>query len=162
MSYATTVLGMSARARRLNARILGLKTSRRGSVEGLPLYFMVSAVVVAVAMSALLSMMGGLQGQTLGGVETDRETAQVASGHGALTFNVTVTDPSGKPIEGATVVVEGLGASAAKKTDALGKARFTVTIDLGNANFGELEVKASFAGPVGEATRATSVLVTRA
>lgn len=123
---------------------------------------MVSAVVVAVAMSALLSMMGGLQGQTLGSVATDRETLQVASGHGTLTFNVTVKDTSGKPIEGATVVVEGLGASAAKKTDATGKARFTVTVDMGTANFGELDVKASFAGPVGEGTRATSVLVTRA
>lgn len=162
MSYATTILGKSARARRLNAQILGLKSSRQGSVEGLPLYFMVSAVVVAVAMSALLSMMGGLQGQTLGGVATDRETAQVAAGHGTLTFNVTVKDTSGKPIQGATVEVVGLGVSAAKKTDASGTARFTVTVDMGNANFGELDVKASFAGPVGEGSRSTSLLVTRA
>lgn len=162
MSYAQTILGKSARARRLNAQILALRGDKRGSIEGLPLYFLVSAVVVAVAMSALLSMMGGMQGQTLGAVESDRATASVAGSHGTVAFNVTVKDTNGHPIEGATVTVEGLGVSAAKKTDASGTAHFVVSVDLGNANFGELEVKASFSGPVGEGHRGTSVLVTRA
>ncbi len=161
MSYHTTVLGMSARARRLNARLNAIRRNERGSIEGLPLYFLVSAVVVAVAMSALLSMMGGMQGQTLGSVDTDRDTLSVAGAQATVTFNVTVKDTTGKPIEGATVTVEGLGASFAKKTDALGKALVTVTVDLGNANFGELDVKASFAGPVGDGTRGTTVLITR-
>lgn len=146
----------------MNAQLLALRRDQRGSIEGLPLYFMVSAVVVAVAMSALLSMMGGMQGQTLGSVETDRDTIAVGSPHANVTFNVTVKDTSGKPIAGATVTVDGLGASAAKKTDASGRARITVTVDLGNANFGELDVKATFAGPVGEGARGTTVLVTRA
>jgi hypothetical protein len=146
----------------MNARIMALRTNKRGSIEGLPLYFLVSAVVVAVAMSALLSMMGGLQGQTLGSVEADRDTIGVRTPVATVTFNVTVKDTSGKPIEGATVVVEGLGATAAKKTDASGRVQVTVTVDLGNANFGELDVKASFNGPVGEGARGTTVLVTRA
>jgi hypothetical protein len=146
----------------MNARIMALRPNKRGSIEGLPLYFLVSAVVVAVAMSALLSMMGGMQGQTLGSVDADHDTLAVNARVSAVSFNVTVKDTSGKPIEGATVVVEGLGASAAKKTDATGKARINVTVDLGNANFGELDVKASYSGPVGEGSRATTVLITRA
>jgi hypothetical protein len=146
----------------MNARIMALRPNKRGSIEGLPLYFLVSAVVVAVAMSALLSMMGGMQGQTLGSVETDRDAVAVNTAVSTLTFNVTVKDTSGKPIEGATVVVEGLGASAAKKTDAAGKVKVTVSVDLGNANFGELDVKASYHGPVGESSRGTTVLVSRA
>ena len=162
MSYTTTILGQAARARQLNAKIQSLHKDRRGSIEGLPLYFLVSAVVVAVAMSALLSMMGGMQGQTLGAVHTDRDSVRLTSGHGNVAFNVTVTDTNGRPIEGATVTVEGLGAGAARKTDATGKAAFTVAVDLGGADFGELDIVASFAGPVGEGHRATTVLVTRA
>jgi hypothetical protein len=162
MSYNQTILGKSARARQLNAKILALRGNKRGSIEGLPLYFLVSAVVVAVAMSALLSMMGGMQGQTLGAVEADRGSVAVTGSHGSVSFNITVKDTNGRPIEGATVTVEGLGVSAAKKTDASGVARFTVSVDLGNANFGELVVKASFSGPVGEGHRGTTVLVTRA
>ena len=162
MSYETTILGKSARARQWNAQILSLRGNKRGSVEGLPLYFLVSAVVVAVGMSALLSMMGGMQGQTLGSVESDRETITVTGSRATVAFNVSVKDTAGHPIEGATVTVEGLGASTAKKTDANGNARFAVAVDLGNANFGELDVQASFAGPVGEGHRATSVLVARA
>jgi hypothetical protein len=146
----------------LNAQLLSLRSNKRGSIEGLPLYFLVSAVVVAVAMSALLSMMGGMQGQTIGGVEADRDAVAVASGRGTVAFNVTVTDTNGRPIEGATVEVEGIGVSTAKKTDASGTARFSVAVDLGNANFGELDITASHAGPVGEGHRGTSVLVTRA
>jgi hypothetical protein len=162
MSYTTTILGKSARARQLNAQILSLRGNRRGSIEGLPLYFLVSAVVVAVAMSALLSMMGGMQGQTLGSVDCDRDMVQVAGARATVPVNVTVMDTNGRPIEGATVTIEGLGVSMAKKTDTSGTARFNAAVDLGNANFGELHVEASFAGPVGEGHRSTTVLVTRA
>jgi hypothetical protein len=143
----------------LNARVL--RRDARGSIEGLPLYFMVSAVVVAVAMSALLSMMGGMQGQTLGSVVPERDTIAVTSSHPTVTINVTVKDTNGRPIEGATVVIEGLGVSVAKKTDGTGKAKFTVTIDLGSQSWGELEVRATYAGPVGQATKEASVLISK-
>jgi hypothetical protein len=144
----------------VNARVV--RRDARGSIEGLPLYFMVSAVVVAVAMSALLSIMGGMQGQTLGAVVPDRDTIAVTSPHPTVTFNVTVKDTNGRAIEGATVVVEGLGVSMAKKTDGNGKAKFTLTVDLGTQSWGELEVHATFAGPVGQATKGTSVLIAKA
>jgi hypothetical protein len=140
----------------------GLRRDARGSIEGLPLYFMVSAVVVAVAMSALLSMMGGMQGQTLGAVEPERDTISVTSSHPTVTFNVTVKDTNGRPVVGATVVVEGLGVSIAKKTDANGKVKFTLTLELGSQSWGELEVRATFSGPVGQTTKETSILIAKA
>jgi hypothetical protein len=138
------------------------RRDQRGSIEGLPLYLLVSALVVAVALSALLSLMGGLQGQTLGSVEPDKDAITVSSARQAITFNVTVKDTTGRAIEGATVEVSGLGVAFAKKTDAAGKAKVTVTVDLATQTYGELDVLASFHGPIGETSRGTSVLVARA
>lgn len=165
MAYNASQVGMSKWVRKVRKAIgpqaSDWKHDQRGSIEGLPLYFLVSAVIVAVAMSALLSMMGGLQGQTLGAVQPDRDSISVSSARQSVTFNVTVTDTNGRPIEGATVEVAGLGVSFAKKTDAAGKAKITVTVDLGTKAYGELEITASFHGPVGESSRVASVLVAR-
>lgn len=138
-----------------------LRRDGRGSIEGLPLYFLVSALVVAVATSALLSMMGGLQGQTIGAVAVTPDTAALPGGQGPLAFTVTVTDTDGNPIEGSVVAVSGLGVSTAAKTDASGHARFVVDVDLGSSAFGEIDVDASHDGPAGPGQRSTSLLVTR-
>ena len=138
-----------------------LRADNRGSIEGLPLYFLVSALVVAVASSALLSMMGGIQGQTLGAVEAAPDPINVTSAAATVTFTVTVKDTDGRPIEGALVAIEGLGASAAKKTDAAGEARFSVRVDLGSSAYGEISVKVTHHGPLGESQRGATVLVTR-
>ena len=139
-----------------------LHANRKGSIEGLPLYFLVSALFVAVATSALLSMMGGLQGQTLGRIELTPETASVRNGQGAVAFTVTVFDTDGNPIEGAVVSVQGLGASGAQKSAVGGAARFSVQVDLGSAAFGELDIEVSHHGPSGETHRGATLLVTRA
>ncbi|HEX9710160.1 MAG TPA: hypothetical protein VGB42_09375 [Candidatus Thermoplasmatota archaeon] len=138
-----------------------LRRDERGSIEGLPLYFLVSALVVAVATSALLSMMGGLQGQTMGAVVVTPDTVSVAGGAGSITFTVTVTDTDGNPIEGAVVSANGMGVSAASKTDASGKVRFTVDVDMGSGAYGEIDVEATHHGPAGEGQRSASLLVTR-
>ncbi len=148
-------------ANALGPQVQDLRRDERGSIEGLPLYFLVSALVVAVATSALLSMMGGLQGQTLGAVEVSPDTISVAGGVGEVTFVVTVKDTDGNPIEGAIVSVNGLGASAAAKTDASGQARFTLGVDMGSSSYGEIDVEATHHGPAGEGQRAASLLVTR-
>jgi hypothetical protein len=148
-------------ANALGPQVQDLRRDERGSIEGLPLYFLVSALVVAVATSALLSMMGGLQGQTLGAVEVTPDTISVAGGVGEITFAVTVKDTDGNPIEGAIVSVNGLGASAAAKTDASGHVRFTINVDMGSSSYGEIDAEASHHGPAGEARRGASLLVTR-
>ncbi len=140
----------------------GITNDESASVEGMPLYMLIMVVVVVASIGILVGIMSGFQGQNLGSVTTDPDVIHIENGDGWTEFNVTVEDTEGRPIEGATVYVEGEGVSTAAKTDENGRAAFRVSPDLGNAAVGELSIRVIYDGLFGDQTRSSSVLLVRA
>ncbi len=138
------------------------RKDERASVEGMPLYMLIMVVVVVISIGILVGILGGFQGQHIGAVTADPDVIEVSGEDAWTRLNVTVKDTDGRPIEGATVYVEGEGVVTAAKTGEDGRASFRVSPDLGTKAVGELSVRVSYDGLFGEQTRSASVLLVRA
>ncbi len=132
------------------------------SVEGMPLYMLIMVVVVVAALGIMTGLMGTFSGQNIGEVTADPDVIKIAGGEGPTTFTITVKDTEGRPIEGATVYVEGEGVATAAKTGTDGTAIFSVTPDLGSKTVGELSIRVDHEGAFGGQTRGTSILLVSA
>ena len=129
-----------------------LKYDNRGSIEGLPLQLMIMIVIATMGTAILVGWMGSIDSpKTIGSVE-------VTSGDIILDGNFTdagiveiyVTDQNGDPLQGATVVLSGLGVSNADgrtaycNTDPSGRAYFDgLHISLRGAGIGFITVNVS-------------------
>jgi hypothetical protein len=147
---------MCGHIRKLGASI---KNDERASVEGMPLYMLIMVVVVVAAIGIMTGLMGAFSGQNLGEISADPDVIEISGGEGKTTFTVSVEDTEGRPIEGATVYIEGEGVATAAKTDADGTATFTVHPDLGTKAVGELTVRVNHDGVFGDQNRGTSILL---
>jgi hypothetical protein len=136
-----------------------IRNDDEGSVEGMPLYMLIMVVVVVAAIGILSGMMGAFSGQNLGEVTTDPDVIEIPGGEGQTSFTVTVKDTDGKPIKGATVIIEGEGVTTAAKTGADGTATFHVNPNLGTKAVGELSIRVTYDGTFGDQTRGTSILL---
>lgn len=128
-------------------------------MEGMPLYMLIMVVVVVTALGIMTGLMGTFSGQNLGEVTTDPDVIEIEGGRGQTTFTVTVKDTEGRPIEGATVHIEGEGITTAAKTGGDGTATFSVSPDLGTKAVGELSIRVDHDGAFGGQTRGTSILL---
>ena len=146
-----------------NMEMIGasIRKDNMASVEGMPLYMLIMVVVVVISIGILVGVLGTFQGQSIGSVTADPDVIEIDGGENLTEFNVTVKDTDGRPIEGATVYVEGEGVTTAMKTGEDGTAWFKVSPDLGNKAVGELSIRVTFDGPLSEQTRSTNVLLVR-
>ena len=147
---------MCGHIRKIGASI---RNDERASVEGMPLYMLIMVVVVVAALGIMTGLMGAFSGQNIGEVTADPDVIEIAGGEGTTTFTITVKDTEGRPIEGATVYVEGEGVTTAAKTGSDGSATFSVNPDLGAKTVGELSIRVDHEGSFGGQTRGTSILL---
>lgn len=92
-------------------RLSDISKNKKGSIEGLPLQLMIVILIATVGTAILMGWMGNIETpRSIGSVE-------VVSGDIIIDGNSTssglveiyVTDQDGNPLEGATVVLSGLG-----------------------------------------------------
>ena len=81
-----------------------LRTDDR-AIEGLPIRLVIALVVGVACLSVMMSTISGLE--TLQVTEVDVEPDPEVTSPGAQSVAVTVVDPSGAPVTGATVVAKG-------------------------------------------------------
>ena len=91
-----------------------LRKNKKGGIEGLPLQLMIVIVIASLGLAMMVGWMGNIEEpKAIGDIEST-----VSSSHGlsfnkdsSITLTVSVYDIEGNPVEGADVIVTGLGAS---------------------------------------------------
>jgi len=114
-----------------------LSNNRRGGIEGLPLQLIIVMLIATMGTAIILGWMGNIEGpKVIEDVEVTSNDIVLLNGS---TFNgqvaVVVTDQDGNPIQGATVVLTGLGV-----TDKNGKTPHGTTDSKGYANLTGLNI----------------------
>jgi hypothetical protein len=136
------------------------------AIEGLPIRLVIALVVGVASLGVMMNMISGLSGLTV--TELDAKPAPDVVGPEQNDIDVTVVDPDGNPVEGATVVVTGGTATLdeVKTATTGGNGEVTVSVDpdLGaNQQEGTLEV--SIKPPAGseyaDERENTAILVVR-
>ncbi|WP_073307036.1 Ig-like domain-containing protein [Halobaculum gomorrense] len=103
------------------------------AIEGLPVRLVIALVVGVASLSVMLNMISGVQGLAV--TELDARPTPEVTTPGEQELSVTVVDPDGRPVAGATVVVAGdtarLDGVATARTGANGTATVVVAPALG-------------------------------
>lgn len=87
-----------------------LKTDRKGSVEGIPLQFMIMMIVAVAAVGILGGWMANISTpQSISDVEVSSGVASCESDGSLSDIVILVRDQDGNPLDDATVILEGLG-----------------------------------------------------
>jgi hypothetical protein len=137
-----------------------------GAVLGLPMYILITVVVAAVALVAIMGFMVKPAPQ-IGGwkISPDVIHAQGASGSEATwsgTVSVYVYDQNGHPLQGVKVILDGCNATAAGSTNDKGVVSLRITATLpANVNADEIQVTLRYHGPAGEDVKQDSIVVVR-
>ena len=98
-----------------------LKTDRKGSVEGIPLQFMIMMIVAVAAVGILGGWMANISTpQSISDVEVASGVASCESDGSLSDIVILVRDQDGNPLEGGTVILEGLGIQMFVDTDGNG------------------------------------------
>jgi hypothetical protein len=112
--------------------------NRRGGIEGLPLQLMIIILVAAMGTTVIMGWMGSIEApHTIGAVDVLSDDIELdgrgytSAGH----VEIRVTDGSGDPLRGATVVLSGLGVS-----DRNGKTAYGTTDSQGTVSFDGLRI----------------------
>ncbi|QZP39121.1 Ig-like domain-containing protein [Halobaculum magnesiiphilum] len=113
------------------------------AIEGLPVRLVIALVVGVASLSVMLNMVSGVEGLAVS--ELDVRPSPEVTTPGEQELALTVVDPDGRPVAGATVVVAGdtarLDGVATGRTGANGTATVTVAPTLGpNREQGTLSV----------------------
>ncbi len=113
-----------------------LKTDRKGSVEGLPLQFMIMMIVAVAARGILSGWMAGIETpHSISDVEVLSAEGLADPDGNIDPVSVRVRDQDGNPLEGATVYLSGLGIRTIDGGKAIG-----YTDENGIAQIGDLVV----------------------
>lgn len=88
-----------------------LKHDRSGGIEGLPLQLMIVILIATIGTGIILSWMGSIETpKSIGDVNVLSETVTCDRlGNIAGDIEIFVTDQDGNPLEGATIVLTGMG-----------------------------------------------------
>ncbi|MDD1769503.1 MAG: carboxypeptidase-like regulatory domain-containing protein [Methanomassiliicoccales archaeon] len=121
-----------------------MRGDERAGIEGMPLQLMIIVLVAGVSMAIILGWTSGLSApQTIASVTSNPNEIEVADGDGdglftadSLGVEVYVADSEGKPVEDATVILEG---GCALNTD--GGTPHATTDSHGVASFSSLTVQ---------------------
>lgn len=98
-----------------------LKTDRKGSVEGIPLQFMIMMIVAVAAVGILGGWMANISTpQSISDVEVASGVASCGSEGSLSDIVILVRDQDGNPLEEATVILEGLGIQMSGDTNGNG------------------------------------------
>lgn len=118
-----------------------LKTDRKGSVEGIPLQFMIMMIVAVAAVGILGGWMANISTpQSISDVEVSNGVAEYDATAGTLDeVVILVRDQDGNPLEGATVILEGLGVHVTEEGGTTSKAVMQTGED-GKATFTGLKI----------------------
>jgi len=134
------------------------------AIEGLPIRLVIALVVGVASLSVMMSTISGVSTMTVSELDVD-PSAEVV-GPDATDLNLTVVDPEGQPVSGATVVVTGgtasLDSTVTATTGPRGNASVTVEPSLGqNQQEGTLtvDVKPPASGGYSDRRENTRILV---
>lgn len=124
-----------------------MKKDRKGGIEGLPLQLMIIILVATLGTAVIVGWMGSIETpHSIGEVSFSDENIVLKNGLTANGFDVIVKDQDGNPLEGATVVLSGLGVNNGKNTTV-----YSVTDIDGHAKFSN-RLSISLSGSVGHLT----------
>ncbi|MDN5358036.1 MAG: hypothetical protein AB7D42_00190 [Candidatus Methanomethylophilaceae archaeon] len=114
-----------------------ISNDRRGGIEGLPLQLMIMILVATLGTAIILGWMGNIESpQSIGSVDvTSGDIVLVNGSTSDGIIEVRITDQDGEPVEGAAVVLSGLGI-----TDGNGKTAYDNTDSNGCAIFKDLRI----------------------
>lgn len=114
-----------------------LKHDHSGGIEGLPLQLMIIILIATIGTGIILSWMGSIETpKSIGGVDVLSETVTCDKlGNIAGDVEILVTDQDGNPLEGATIVLTGMGVKNAHNTTVYG-----TTDSNGTVSFSDLTV----------------------
>lgn len=136
------------------------------AIEGLPIRLVIALVVGVASLSVMMSMLSGLHGLAV--TELDTKPSPEVVEPGSNEVKVTVVDPEGEPIAGATVVARGetarIGGIQTGKTNANGVVTFDIDAELAqNQADGTVafEIKPPAGGEYVDRRENTAVLVVR-
>ncbi|MFA5452258.1 MAG: carboxypeptidase-like regulatory domain-containing protein [Candidatus Methanomethylophilaceae archaeon] len=137
-----------------------LSRNKKGSIEGLPLQLMILIIIATLGTAVIIGWMGNIETpSSIGDVTVDTNEIRLSgtASNGYYTtyspVKICVTDQNGNPLEGATIVLMGLGVTDAnnntayKTTDNTGCVSFNgLKIKLGSSNIGFITANVSKAG----------------
>jgi len=100
-------------------KLKAIRRDRQAGIEGLPLQLMIMVVIAGIGTTIILGWMSGLQAPAaIGSVHASPGEIVLNDNDGDglfmaddLSIMITVADPSGKGIQGASVMLEGAGIS---------------------------------------------------
>jgi hypothetical protein len=120
------------------------RISRKGALEGLPLYLIIMVIIAAVGIAILVGWMYMVKKPELDHISI--EVTDMTIGN-TYDFNITAYDVNSKTLEGVEIHLEGCGVDVKKLTDKNGQAQFSVTPTLPtNVHTGEIKVTAQYTG----------------
>ncbi len=149
-----------------------------GAVVGLPLYILITVVVAAVALAAVLSFMvtsgpsiNSWQIYISNGSSGSFNLTKVIKAHTDTTgeakwsgqVKIVIEDQNGHPLPNVKVVLDGCGVTEAGQTDSNGTAVITlndVTLPSG-VQQDQIQVKMQYPGLIGEQTKTDTITVIR-
>lgn len=120
-----------------------LKSDRNGSVEGIPLQFMIMMIVAVAAVGILGGWMANISTpQSISDVEVTSGVAECdAEGSFAEAITILVRDQDGNPLDGATVILEGLGVQIKEgEGDSATYKKAVLTTEDGKVSFSGLSI----------------------
>jgi len=134
------------------------------AIEGLPIRLVIALVVGVASLSVMMNTISGVG--SIGVSELDVDSSAEVVGAEETELTLTVVDPDGNPVSGATVVVSGgtatLDSTATATTDSGGNATVTIDPSLGpNQQEGTVtvDVKPPASGGYSDRRRNTEILV---
>ena len=136
-------------------KLMELKNSRGGGIEGLPLQLMIIILIATMGTAIIVGWMGSIESpHYIGTVEVLTDDIKVTGGQTESgTIEVYVADQDGNPLEGATIVLTGLGIKDSMgetphmSTDSNGRAKFeSLRIYLFSSDLGFVKVNVSKSG----------------
>jgi hypothetical protein len=134
------------------------------AIEGLPIRLVIALVVGVACLSVMMSTISGLDTMTVS--ELDVDPSQEVIDEGETDLTLTVVDPDGQPVAGATVVLTGgtatLDGAVTATTGARGNATVTIDPELrSNQQEGTVtvDVKPPASGGYSDRRRNTRILV---
>lgn len=127
-----------------------LRRNRKGGIEGLPLQLMIVIIIASLGLAIMIGWMGSIEGpKSIGHIDADvSENSTYFSGsNNTYTVTVAVYDSDGYAIEGADVVITGLGAKTATTNSYFGSSGNTVPHGTTDAN-GEVTLRITINKPL--------------